>query len=91
MSGSGQPGGAWRTRPTAPVSYADYVRAAIAAGGTANGVFAVRIMRGTLDEVVAELGTVRQIVVRHKRLADELNAQWIENYRIQELEQRTQP
>lgn len=35
--------------------YADYVRAAIAAGSTANGVFAARIMWGTLDEVVAHL------------------------------------
>jgi LPS sulfotransferase NodH len=32
-------------------SYADYFRAAIAGGSTANGVFAARIMWGTLDEV----------------------------------------
>jgi trehalose 2-sulfotransferase len=36
-------------------SYADYVRAAIAAGSTDNGVFAARIMWGTLDELVAKL------------------------------------
>jgi len=39
-------------------SYADYVRAAIGAGRTANGVFAARIMWGTLDEVVARLACV---------------------------------
>jgi LPS sulfotransferase NodH len=36
-------------------SYADYVQAAIVAGRTGNGVFAARIMWGTLDEVVAKL------------------------------------
>ncbi|HSZ40640.1 MAG TPA: Stf0 family sulfotransferase [Trebonia sp.] len=35
--------------------YADYFRAAIAAGRTANGVFAARIMWGTMDEVTAHL------------------------------------
>jgi LPS sulfotransferase NodH len=39
-------------------SYADYVRAAIATGSTGNGVFAARIMWGTLDEVVAKLAPV---------------------------------
>jgi len=36
-------------------SYADYVRAAMAEGTTGNGVFAARIMWGTLDELVARL------------------------------------
>lgn len=39
-------------------SYADFVRAAIAAGSTSNGVFAARIMWGTMDEMVAKLGAV---------------------------------
>lgn len=39
-------------------SYADYVKAAIAAGSTDNGVFAARIMWGTLDEVIAKLTPV---------------------------------
>jgi LPS sulfotransferase NodH len=38
--------------------YRDYVRAAIAAGSTPNGVFAARVMWGTLDEMVAKLGAV---------------------------------
>lgn len=37
-------------------SYADYVRAAMAEGTTGNGVFAARIMWGTLDELVGKLG-----------------------------------
>jgi LPS sulfotransferase NodH len=39
-------------------SYADYFRAAVAAGSTANGVFAARIMWGTMDEVTANLASV---------------------------------
>jgi trehalose 2-sulfotransferase len=39
-------------------SYADYVRAALAEGRTANGVFAARIMWGTLDEVVSNLAVI---------------------------------
>lgn len=39
--------------------YRDYVRAAIAEGSTLNGVFAARVMWGTLDEMVAKLGAVR--------------------------------
>jgi LPS sulfotransferase NodH len=35
--------------------YADYVRAALAAGRTENGVFGAKLMWGTLDEVVEEL------------------------------------
>ena len=38
-------------------SYSDYVHAALAVGRTVNGVFAARIMWGTLDEVVAKLAT----------------------------------
>jgi trehalose 2-sulfotransferase len=36
-------------------SDADYVRAAVAAGSTENGVFAARIMWGTLDQVLGRL------------------------------------
>jgi LPS sulfotransferase NodH len=39
-------------------SYADYVPAAVAAGRTGNGVFAARIMWGTLEELTAKLATV---------------------------------
>jgi trehalose 2-sulfotransferase len=38
--------------------YPDYFRAAAAAGSTANGVFAARIMWGTIDEVTADLAPV---------------------------------
>jgi LPS sulfotransferase NodH len=38
--------------------YADYVRAALAAGRTGNGVFGAKLMWGTLDEVLAKLGRV---------------------------------
>jgi trehalose 2-sulfotransferase len=38
--------------------YPDYFRAAAAAGSTANGVFAARIMWGTIDEVTAHLAPV---------------------------------
>ena len=38
--------------------YAGYFRAAVAAGSTANGVFAARIMWGTMDEVTAHLAAV---------------------------------
>jgi LPS sulfotransferase NodH len=36
--------------------YRDFVRAAIAEGSTPNGIFAARVMWGTLDEMVAKLG-----------------------------------
>ncbi len=36
--------------------YRDYVKAAIAAGSTQNGVFGSRVMWGTLDELVSKLG-----------------------------------
>ena len=38
--------------------YASYFQAAVAAGSTANGVFAARIMWGTMDEVTAHLAPV---------------------------------
>ncbi|HYN94712.1 MAG TPA: Stf0 family sulfotransferase [Pilimelia sp.] len=38
--------------------YADFVRAALAAGRTANGVFGAKLMWGTLDDLVDKLGTV---------------------------------
>ena len=39
-------------------SYADFLKAALAAGTTDNGVFAARIMWGTLDELVGRLRTM---------------------------------
>jgi trehalose 2-sulfotransferase len=39
-------------------SYADYVKEALAAGRTENGVFAARLMWGTLDEVTGKLKAV---------------------------------
>lgn len=125
--------------------YAGYFRAAVAAGSTANGVFAARIMWGTMDaaEPGFDFGQVRglvrqieednaaweawftaegirphrvlyedldddpvgiasgvlgflgldlpagrEITVRHKRLADEFNAQWVESYRLHETRER---
>ncbi len=44
------PGGALR--------YADYLQAALAAGRTGNGVFAARIMWGTLEELAGKLDTI---------------------------------
>lgn len=44
--------------PDGAFSYADYVQAALATGRTENGVFAARIMWGTLDQVVSKLATV---------------------------------
>jgi LPS sulfotransferase NodH len=46
------------SRPDGTLSYAEYVRAALAAGRTGNGVFAARIMWGTMDEVAGKLATV---------------------------------
>ena len=46
-------------RPSDGVSsYADFLEAALSAGTTDNGVFAARIMWGTLDELVERMGTV---------------------------------
>lgn len=46
----------------------------------------VRITRGILDYLGLQLPADRQIVVQHKRLADELNVRWIDAYRLQEAE-----
>jgi trehalose 2-sulfotransferase len=50
----------WRIPLTAHDSfnYADYVRAAIISGSTENGIFAVRVMWGTLAEMVDGLGGI---------------------------------
>ncbi|MEH0844002.1 Stf0 family sulfotransferase [Micromonospora sp. CPCC 205711] len=45
-------------RPDGGFDYADYVRAALAAGRTANGVFGAKLMWGTLDEVLEKLAPV---------------------------------
>jgi LPS sulfotransferase NodH len=44
--------------PGGGFSYADYVRAALAEGRTPNGVFAARIMWGTLDQVISKLAMI---------------------------------
>jgi LPS sulfotransferase NodH len=44
--------------PDRPLSYGEFVTAAVAAGRTDNGVFAARVMWGTLDEIVDGLGSV---------------------------------
>lgn len=50
----------WRIirSPDGAFSYADYVKAALAAGRTDNGVFAARLMWGTLDEVTGKLRAI---------------------------------
>ncbi|WDZ83345.1 Stf0 family sulfotransferase [Micromonospora cathayae] len=50
----------WRVARTADgrIDYADFVRAALAAGRTGNGVFGAKLMWGTLDHLVDRLGTV---------------------------------
>ena len=44
--------------PDGAFEFADYVTGALAAGRTENGVFAARIMWGTMDHLVDRLGTV---------------------------------
>lgn len=44
--------------PEGGFRYLDYVRAALAAGRTDNGVFAARMMWETVEEVLGELGTM---------------------------------
>jgi trehalose 2-sulfotransferase len=44
--------------PGGAFSYADYVQAGLAEGRTENGVFAARIMWGTLEEVAGKLRTI---------------------------------
>jgi LPS sulfotransferase NodH len=51
----------------------------------------VRVARGVIGFLGLDLPAGREIAVRHKRLADELNAHWIETYRLQELEKRNRP
>lgn len=41
--------------PDGPLDYRAYVRAAIAVGSTANGVFGARVMWGTMDDLVGRL------------------------------------
>jgi trehalose 2-sulfotransferase len=50
----------WRVPRSADggFDYADYLRAALAAGRTGNGVFGAKLMWGTLDELVVKLGRV---------------------------------
>lgn len=48
----------------------------------------VRVICGVLDFLKLQLPADREIVVRHRRLADALNAQWIDQYRLQELKRR---
>jgi LPS sulfotransferase NodH len=49
----------------------------------------VRIASAVLGFLGLGLPAGAEIAVRHKRLADELNAQWIESYRLQGIEERT--
>jgi LPS sulfotransferase NodH len=51
----------------------------------------VRIARSVLGFLGLDLPADREIVVRYRRLADELNAQWIDGYRLQDLDRRKQP
>jgi trehalose 2-sulfotransferase len=48
----------------------------------------VSITRGVLGFLGLELPAGRQIVVQHRSLADEINAQWIDKYRLQEPDRR---
>ena len=41
---------------------------------------------GILDFLKLELPPGRKIQTRHRRLADELNAQWIDRYRVEQAE-----
>ncbi len=43
---------------TGAFDYRDYLRAAVAAGSSRNGIFACRIMWGTLEEIVSKLASV---------------------------------
>jgi trehalose 2-sulfotransferase len=48
-----------RTGPEGVADYREYLRAAVRAGSTTNGVFAVRVMWGTMEPVVARLRTAQ--------------------------------
>lgn len=45
-------------RPSGGFGYGDFVRAAVVAGRTPNGVFGAKVMWGTLEEIVAKLAAV---------------------------------
>ena len=47
--------------------------------------------RGVLDFLGLELPADHEITVRHRRLADDLNAQWIDSYRLQDPGWRKRP
>ncbi len=51
----------------------------------------VRVASGVLGFLGLDLPSGREITVRHKRLADDLNARWIESYRRHEARERTRP
>jgi LPS sulfotransferase NodH len=49
------------------------------------------IASGVLSFLGLDLPAGREITVRHRRLADELNARWIESYRLHEARERRRP
>ena len=49
----------------------------------------VRVASGVLGFLGLDLPAGREITVQHKRLADELNAQWIESYRRRAARERS--
>ena len=51
----------------------------------------VGITSGVLSFLGLDLPAGREITVRHRRLADELNARWIESYRLHEARERRRP
>jgi LPS sulfotransferase NodH len=51
----------------------------------------VRVTLGVLAFLGLDLAAGRDITVRHKRLADELNTRWIETYRRRDLERPEEP
>lgn len=51
----------------------------------------IGIASGVLGFLGLDLPDGREITVLHKRLADELNAQWIESYRLHEAREQLQP
>ena len=44
----------------------------------------IGIASGVLGFLGLDLPAGREITVRHKRLADELNTRWVESYRLHE-------
>lgn len=55
------------------------------------GADPVRVASGVLGFLGLDLLAGREIAVRHKRLADELNARWSESYRLQEAREQRGP